>query len=203
MKHMIDINQFPAFIEIDFNIFNLVKAKLDPQSYVECGTCGSIKIDTPDLAAAIYKITSVLSDNDDAEAFDELNDALFEIVESEPSFDNTEEWSQWFKINEYRMWDYPHDYFEILYFAHSEVIFYHDASCECIKLHNKAYVIEKCTGDHSMHICELAGKGTLEKKGGLAKALNFMCLNCGRFADKMEKLCNPLSLEDVTFDMVQ
>ena len=63
-------------------------------------------------------------------------------------------------------------------------------------------VCEKCSGDHSQHICELAGQGKFDEIKKLAKAPDFMCLNCGRLADKKENLCNPLSLDDVPFGMV-
>lgn len=134
----------PAFIEInDLNIFNLIKAKLNPQSYIECKTCGSVKVDSPDLAAALYETITILSKKDATDDFDELHDALFGIVEIEPFFDDVDEWLQWYKNNEHRVWDYPHRYDEILYLTCSEAIFYHDASCECIKLHEKAYPIEE------------------------------------------------------------
>jgi hypothetical protein len=88
----------PAFIEInDLNIFNLIKAKLNPQSYVECRACGSLKVDSPDLAAALYETITILSKKDATDNFDELHDALFGIVEIEPFFDDVDEWLQWYK----------------------------------------------------------------------------------------------------------
>ncbi len=63
-------------------------------------------------------------------------------------------------------------------------------------------VIDSCKGEHLQHICELVSKGDFGKIKELANAPNFMCVNCGRLADKNENLCNPLSLDKVPFGLV-
>jgi len=54
-----------------------------------------------------------------------------------------------------------------------------------------------CMGEHEQHICKLAE----EKKFGQIKALmrapNYLCVNCGRAADKAENLCNPKHINQI------
>lgn len=58
-------------------------------------------------------------------------------------------------------------------------------------------VIEQCTGDHTKHLCELAGNEKFDLIKELAKAPEYMCTNCGRFADDKNSLCNPVLLTDI------
>ncbi len=63
-------------------------------------------------------------------------------------------------------------------------------------------VVEICSGDHSKHLCELAGNEKFDLIKELAKAPDFMCMNCGRLADDKKSLCNPMPLEDIPFGVV-
>ena len=60
-------------------------------------------------------------------------------------------------------------------------------------------IIEQCIGDHSKHLCEIAGNEKFDLIKELAKAPEFMCINCGRLADEEKSLCNPLPLADIPF----
>lgn len=53
----------------------------------------------------------------------------------------------------------------------------------------------KCEGEHKEHICSLAGEGKFLEIERLAHHPEFICVNCGRVADKAENLCNPKQLE--------
>jgi hypothetical protein len=63
-------------------------------------------------------------------------------------------------------------------------------------------VVDICSGDHSKHLCELAGNEKFDLIKELAKEPDFMCVNCGRMAAKKESLCNPMPLEDIPFGTV-
>jgi hypothetical protein len=52
-----------------------------------------------------------------------------------------------------------------------------------------------CYGEHSGHICMLAGNKEFEKIKKLTKNPKFICFNCGRVADSKENLCNPMPLK--------
>lgn len=56
---------------------------------------------------------------------------------------------------------------------------------------------KKCTGDHELHICELASHDKFNEIKGLAKDPNYMCFNCGRVADKEENLCYPIGFDKI------
>lgn len=58
-------------------------------------------------------------------------------------------------------------------------------------------ICEQCTGDHSRHLCEIAGNERFDLIKELAKEPDFMCMNCGRMADSRESLCNPMPIEDI------
>lgn len=55
----------------------------------------------------------------------------------------------------------------------------------------------KCMGDHSLHICELASQKKYDEIKGLAKNPNYMCLNCGRVADEEKNLCYPVAFDRI------
>ena len=63
-------------------------------------------------------------------------------------------------------------------------------------------VLEHCTGDHSQHLCELAGNERFDLIKELAKEPEYMCTNCGRFADDKKSLCNPVLLTDIAPSLV-
>jgi len=52
-----------------------------------------------------------------------------------------------------------------------------------------------CYGEHSGHICMLAGNKEFEEIKKLTKNPKFICFNCGRVADSKENLCNPMPLK--------
>jgi hypothetical protein len=58
-------------------------------------------------------------------------------------------------------------------------------------------ICETCTGDHTKHLCELAGGKKFDLITELAKMPDFICNNCGRMAKKGENLCNPMPIEDI------
>ena len=55
----------------------------------------------------------------------------------------------------------------------------------------------KCIGQHSLHICELAQQGKFNQIKQLAQNPYYMCINCGRVADSEKNLCNPLALDKI------
>jgi hypothetical protein len=63
-------------------------------------------------------------------------------------------------------------------------------------------VVSQCSGDHKKHLCELAGNEKFDQIKELAKAPDYMCMNCGRLADAKESLCNALALEEIPFGVV-
>jgi hypothetical protein len=52
-----------------------------------------------------------------------------------------------------------------------------------------------CYGEHSGHICMLAGNKKFEEIKELTKNPKFICFNCGRVADSKENLCNTMPLK--------
>jgi hypothetical protein len=58
-------------------------------------------------------------------------------------------------------------------------------------------IVSQCTGDHTKHLCEIAGTERFALIKALATQPDFMCMNCGRMADKAESLCNPMAMEDI------
>ena len=58
----------------------------------------------------------------------------------------------------------------------------------------------KCTGDHSLHICELAQQQKFQQIKGFADSPGSICVNCGRVANEEENLCNPVSFAKVFKD---
>jgi hypothetical protein len=58
-------------------------------------------------------------------------------------------------------------------------------------------ICEKCSGEHSQHLCELAGGERFDLIKELAKKPDYMCMNCGRMADNRASLCNPMPMEDI------
>ena len=58
-------------------------------------------------------------------------------------------------------------------------------------------ICAECPGDHTQHLCEIAGTERFALIKALATQPDFMCMNCGRMADKAESLCNPMAMEDI------
>jgi hypothetical protein len=56
---------------------------------------------------------------------------------------------------------------------------------------------QACTGDHTVHICELSRQGRHVEIKKAATYPQFMCMNCGRVADAATNLCNPRALDDI------
>lgn len=52
-------------------------------------------------------------------------------------------------------------------------------------------------GDHTKHLCEIAGNERFDLIKELAKRPDFICTNCGRTADKEENLCSPMAISDL------
>lgn len=60
----------------------------------------------------------------------------------------------------------------------------------------------KCTGDHSVHICEFAKQEKFEIIKGVTGAPGAICTNCGRVANGKENLCNPVLFSEILKDGV-
>lgn len=58
---------------------------------------------------------------------------------------------------------------------------------------------KKCMGDHQMHICALADQQKYQAIKELIETPNYMCLNCGRVAQKADSLCNPSDLASLPY----
>ena len=56
---------------------------------------------------------------------------------------------------------------------------------------------KKCTGEHSVHICELANQNKHEEITKLVKNPNYQCFNCGRVADLEKNLCYPIKFDEI------
>ena len=54
---------------------------------------------------------------------------------------------------------------------------------------------KNCKGDHSGHLCVLAGSEKFEEIQELAKRPKHICFNCGRVAESETNLCNPMPLD--------
>lgn len=59
----------------------------------------------------------------------------------------------------------------------------------------------KCTGDHLIHICELANQNKFDNIKKLAQNPCYMCINCGRVADSENNLCNPLAFDKIPVEV--
>lgn len=59
----------------------------------------------------------------------------------------------------------------------------------------------KCTGDHSLHICELAHQNKLNQIKQLEQSPYYRCINCGRVADSEENICNPLAIDKIPVEI--
>ena len=59
----------------------------------------------------------------------------------------------------------------------------------------------KCTGDHSVHICELAQQDKFNNIKKLAQEPYYLCMNCGRVADSENNLCNPMAFDKIPVDI--
>ncbi len=55
-----------------------------------------------------------------------------------------------------------------------------------------------CTGEHTQHICTLAGKADFAKITDLAGNAKFVCMNCGRVARDRGNLCNPIEFDKIS-----
>jgi hypothetical protein len=55
----------------------------------------------------------------------------------------------------------------------------------------------KCSGEHTVHICELSSKGKHVEIVDIVKNPEYMCMNCGRVAAAQKNLCNPEALDDI------
>jgi hypothetical protein len=60
----------------------------------------------------------------------------------------------------------------------------------------------KCTGDHSLHICELASQKKFQQIKNYTGSPGHVCVNCGRVANEKEHLCNPVSFAEILKDGV-
>ena len=63
-------------------------------------------------------------------------------------------------------------------------------------------IVDICSGDHSKHLCEIAGNEKFDLIKELAKEPEYMYMNCGRLADDAESLCNPMLLTDIPFGIM-
>lgn len=52
-----------------------------------------------------------------------------------------------------------------------------------------------CKGDHTGHICVLAGRDKFDEIKALTRHPKYICFNCGRVADAEKNLCNPMPLD--------
>ncbi len=66
-----------------------------------------------------------------------------------------------------------------------------------VLIENCPCICEKCSGDHTQHLCEIAGNERFDLIKELAKKPDCMCMNCGRMADNRASLCNPMPMEDI------
>jgi len=58
-------------------------------------------------------------------------------------------------------------------------------------------VEKKFTGEHAVHICELASQNKHEEITKLVKSPNYQCFNCGRVADLEKSLCYPIKFDEI------
>ncbi len=56
---------------------------------------------------------------------------------------------------------------------------------------------QKCTGDHSDHICHLAEENQFSAIKTKVTRPEYLCVNCGRVADAKSSLCNPVAFENI------
>ena len=59
---------------------------------------------------------------------------------------------------------------------------------------------QKCTGDHTQHICALAETNQMHVVKRLTTEPNYMCLFCGRAADLDDNLCKPVHVDAIGLD---
>ena len=119
----------------DKNILNEIKGLLDPKSYVECITCGAIKVDAMELARSCHILCEKYLEKDDekSEVFDEM---LGGIIEYEPDFEESVDYVKWFEKNDSRFCVFldPNNYGSKMYIKYSEVLLFSNKQCECLKV---------------------------------------------------------------------
>ena len=59
---------------------------------------------------------------------------------------------------------------------------------------------QKCTGDHSQHMCMLAEAKQMEMIRFLTNEPQFICLDCGRVANSEDNLCKPAHVDAIGID---
>jgi len=125
----------------DKNIFSEVKELLDPKSYVECDTCGAVKVDAMELAKVLNFLSEKYGERFDKSDDDEddekscfLHDILWKIVEYGPEFGAGIDWEKWDRENQQRYCDFLGDYGCEVYIAYPEVVLFPDKQCECLNV---------------------------------------------------------------------
>ena len=59
---------------------------------------------------------------------------------------------------------------------------------------------QKCSGDHSQHICAMAEEKNIQRIKRLTTQPEYICLNCGRVADLDDNLCKPALINAIGLD---
>jgi hypothetical protein len=54
---------------------------------------------------------------------------------------------------------------------------------------------QKCSGDHSHHICKLAEDEQFEYIKHMVKEPQYICRDCGRAANSDDNLCSPVDVD--------
>jgi hypothetical protein len=131
---MIDLTKNHLLKITDKNIVKEIKDILNSQSFVKCGICDAVKVDSMDLARALHFLTEKFFEEDEekSEIFSKM---LWEIIEYEPEFEDDIDYSKRFKDNEGRYCSFldPNDYASRMYIKYPEVVFPADNNCECLK----------------------------------------------------------------------
>jgi len=67
-------------------------------------------------------------------------------------------------------------------------------------MEGKTMADQKCTGDHSQHICSLAAGKEIEIIRRLTTEPQYICLDCGRVANSEDNLCKPANVDAIGID---
>lgn len=134
-------------------IFDEAKARINSFSYIECGKCGAIKVDTQEAVRAL-SILYDLYNNEEDESQQSIRDLIDSwigtITESEPEFDSIPDWGKWDKENAHRKCDTLKWRDDIaIYTSYPEVVLRFDVECSCFGSENNGSAMPSSKLHHS------------------------------------------------------
>ena len=118
------------------DLFNEIRRRISPFSYIECGKCSAIKVDTQEVVRALSILYDTYNDEYDEsqQSIRDLIDSwIGTMVEPEPEFDSIPDWGKWDEENACRKCDTLkwRDHEIAIYARYPEVILRFKETCNC------------------------------------------------------------------------